>query len=153
MLVLAPRHPLASGRPTRRQLVAVPWLLGPSATDHGGATAQLLRRFQVPEVQQRIFQSHAAALAEARDGHGIGIAPEFGIREALTTGRLRPVSAAGATAQAMWEATTLPADQAPPVATELARFVTTPRAIQSMLSGAGANVGRFRPRVHVTLWS
>ena len=36
---------------------------------------------------------------------------------------------------------------------ELMRFVTTPRATQAMLRGSGVNVGRFRPSVHVTLWS
>ena len=50
-------------------------MVGPSATEEGGATTQLLRRFGVPEGQQRIFQSHAAALAEARDGNGVGIVP------------------------------------------------------------------------------
>ena len=38
-------------------------------------------------------------------------------------------------------------------AAELARFVTTPRATQAMLRGSGVNVGRFRPSIHVTLWS
>jgi hypothetical protein len=36
---------------------------------------------------------------------------------------------------------------------ELIRFVSTPRAIQAMLTGSGSNIARFRPRVHVTLWS
>ena len=42
---------------------------------------------------------------------------------------------------------------APPVAAELARFVTTPRATQAMLRGPGVTAGRFRPSIHVTLWS
>ena len=41
----------------------------------------------------------------------------------------------------------------PPAAAELLRFVTTPRATQAMVRGAGVHVGRFRPAVHVTLWS
>ena len=151
--VVTPQHPLAGRRVSAGELLRVPWLLGPSITEPGGATAELLRRFGVPEDQQRIFQSHAAALAEAGEGNGVGIAPEFRVREALVAGRLDRISAPGAAAQATWEAATLPATQAPPVAIELARFVTTPRAIQAMLSGTGTNVGRFRPRVHVTLWS
>lgn len=153
VLVVHPNHALAKKRVTARQLGWAPWLVGPSATEPGGATATLLRRFCVPEEQQRIFQSHAAALAEVADGNGVGIAPEFRVREALATGRLCRISAPGADAQATWTATTLTPSQASPVATELARFVTTPRAIQAMLSGTGSNVGRFRPRVHVTLWS
>lgn len=151
--VVSPRHPLATRRATAAELRSVPWLLGPSVVETTGATAELLRRFDVPEDQQRIFQSHAAAVAEASDGSGVGLVPEFRVREAVTEGRLARVSAPGAAAQSTWVATTLPGGQAMPVATELARFVSTPRAIQAMLSGTGANVGRFRPRVHVTLWS
>ncbi len=153
ILVVGPRHPLASERTSRSQLASSPWLLGPSATEPTGATAELLRRFAVPEVNQRIFQSHAAALAETAEGRGIGVVPEFRVRDALAAGRLQRLSAPGAAAQSTWAATTLPSLQAPPVATELARFATTPRAIQAMLSGTGSNIGRFRPRVHVTLWS
>ena len=36
---------------------------------------------------------------------------------------------------------------------EGARFVTTPRAMQAMLAGSGSRIGRFKPRVHITLWS
>jgi hypothetical protein len=36
---------------------------------------------------------------------------------------------------------------------ELLRFITTPRATQAMVRGAGVKVGRFKPAVHVTLWS
>ena len=35
----------------------------------------------------------------------------------------------------------------------MTRFVTTPRAIQSMLRGRAVAHGRFHPAVHVTLWS
>jgi hypothetical protein len=48
---------------------------------------------------------------------------------------------------------TLTDQSAPPITTELARFVTTPRATQAMLRGAGVTAGRFKPSIHVTLWS
>ena len=153
ILVTSSKHPLANRRAKKQALAGQPWLLGPSAAEKNGATAQLLQRFGVPEENQRIFQSHAAALAETREGNGIGVVPEFRVRDALTKGDLHRVSAPGAAASAVWQATTLPPNQAPPVAAELARFVTTPRAIQAMLTGSGANIGRFKPRVHVTLWS
>lgn len=153
LLVVAPGHPLGGRRVSGGQLQAVPWLLGPSAAEAGGATNELLRRFNVPEANQRIFQSHAAALAEARDGRGVGIVPEFRAREALRDGHLLRVATAGADAQSTWAATTLTGEQASSVATELVRFAATPRAIQAMLNGSGSNVARFRPRVHVTLWS
>jgi hypothetical protein len=39
------------------------------------------------------------------------------------------------------------------LAAELLRFITTPRATQAMVRGAGVHVGGFRPAVYVTLWS
>ena len=47
----------------------------------------------------------------------------------------------------------LPATHQTPAAAELLRFITTPRATQAMVRGAGVHLGRFRPAVHVTLWS
>jgi hypothetical protein len=52
-----------------------------------------------------------------------------------------------------WATWSLAADQQISAANELMRFVGTPRATQAMLRGEGAGVGRFRPAVHVTLWS
>jgi DNA-binding transcriptional LysR family regulator len=153
ILVVAGTHPMAGGRANKSKMAGQPWLLGPAAAEPNGATRQLLKRFGVPEEHQRIFQSHAAALAETSDGNGIGVVPEFRVRESVEQGKLHQLSTAGGTAAAIWQATTLSYSQTPPVADELARFVTTPRAIQAMLNGSGANIGRFRPRVHVTLWS
>ena len=52
-----------------------------------------------------------------------------------------------------WSILTLADHSAPAAAAELRRFVTTPRATQAMLRGSGVSVGRFRPSIHVTLWS
>jgi LysR family transcriptional regulator, low CO2-responsive transcriptional regulator len=46
----------------------------------------------------------------------------------------------------------LPAHSVLPAASELLRFITTPRATQAMLRGSGVTIGHFRPSVHVTLW-
>ena len=43
--------------------------------------------------------------------------------------------------------------QQPSASAELIRFVATPRATQAMVRGEAAGAGRFRPAVHVTLWS
>jgi hypothetical protein len=56
-------------------------------------------------------------------------------------------------ARGSWSLLAFDGREAPPVAAELRRFVTTPRAIQAMLRGAGVTAGRFRPAIHVTLWS
>lgn len=153
LLVVGHRHDLAGRRCSAEQLMAHPWLLGPSAIEAHGATAALLRRFRIPEDQQRIFQSHAAALTEVEAGAGVGLVPKFRVQQALDDQRLHLVSTAGAAATGLWAASTLPALQCPAVASELLRFMTTPRATQAMLNGSGANIGRFRPSVHVTLWS
>jgi len=153
LAVVGPRHRLAGRRCKPAQASSEPWLLGPSAIEPHGATGALLRRFRIPEDQQRIFQSHAAALAEVEAGAGVGLVPKFRVKAALDDGRLHELSTAGAAASGLWSASTLPALQSPAVASELLRFITTPRATQAMLTGSGANIGHFRPSVHVTLWS
>ena len=45
------------------------------------------------------------------------------------------------------------AGRRPPAAEEMTRFITTPRATQAMLRGRAVAHGRFKPAVHVTLWS
>lgn len=52
-----------------------------------------------------------------------------------------------------WATFALRHDAPSQLTNELIRFVSTPRAIQAMLTGSGSNVARFKPRVHVTLWS
>jgi hypothetical protein len=107
----------------------------------------------VPEEHVRIFQSHAAALEEAKRGKGLALALSFAVSQDLANGDLKRVSAATLQAPGGWSILTLGDNQAPPAAAELARFVTTPRATQAMLRGTGVTVGRFRPSIHVTLWS
>jgi len=154
VLVVGGRYDLArSTRVSPAALAAKPWLLGPSAIEERGATAALLRRFAVPEDNQRIFQSHAAAIAAIEAGGGVGVVPLFRVQGAIADGRLQRVSTVGDSASGVWAASTLQAMQAPPVASELLRFMTTPRATQAMLTGSGANIGHFKPSVHVTLWS
>lgn len=153
VVVVAAGHPLANLRCHPQTLAKQPWLLGPSAADPNEQTATLLSRFAVPPENQRIFQSHAAAMAETLDGRGVGAMPEFRAQSALQAGRLCRVSTVGGAIAGIWTATRLAPTGTPAVADELIRFITTPRAIQAMLTGSGANVGRFRPSVHVTLWS
>jgi len=153
VLVAAAKHPLTSGRCDAASLRRQTWFLGPSAVEQQGATARLLERFAVPEENQRIFQSHSAAINEVQAGNGIAVLPDFRAAAFISKGSLERVSAQGDAAPGVWSATSLVPAQAPPVAAELMRFITTPRAIQAMLSGSGANIGHFQPRVHVTLWN
>ena len=129
------------------------WLLGPSAIDPASGTARLLRRHAVPEHNQRIFQNFTAALTEARAGGGIALCAGHTVAAELADGRLVRLQAPGTVVDGTWSTFSLPGGEANQVTNELVRFVSTPRAIQAMLTGSGANIARFRPRVHVTLWS
>ena len=75
------------------------------------------------------------------------------MRGAVSAGRLVAVEGPGMRAHDRWAAFTLPVHSQLPATAELLRFITTPRATQAMVRGAGVDVGRFRPSVHVTLWS
>ncbi|MBX6748637.1 MAG: LysR family transcriptional regulator [Micromonosporaceae bacterium] len=151
--VAAPDHPMTRVTPTTAELREQTWLLGPSAAYATGVVPELLRRIGVPEERQRIFQSQAAATAEAKRGKGIALVVAFAVAPDLASGDLKRVPAPSLQAQGTWSILTLSPPQAPPAAVELARFVTTPRATQAMLRGSGVTLGRFKPAIHVTLWS
>lgn len=152
VLVAGAGHVMAGARPRPGQLQEQDWLLGPSAAE-SGLVAAMVHTMAVPDHRQRIFQSHAAALEEAKRGNGVALALAFAVADDLSAGRLIRVGGRGTQAEGSWSAMTLGVGSVAPAATELMRFITTPRATQAMLSGSGANIGHFKPSVHVTLWS
>lgn len=113
----------------------------------------MLRRLAVPDERQQIFQSHAAALGEAKRGKGVSPALAFTVAPDVRQGHLAQVAGPNATMEAVWHSQVLATPDAMSAADELSRFSSTPRAIQAMMRGAGVSVGHFRPSVHVTLWS
>ncbi len=135
------------------QLREQTWLLGPSGAAGAGLVPGLLHRVKVPEENQRIFQSHAAALEEAKHGKGITPAVAFAVAQDIANGDLVRIAGASVHADGVWSTSCLSDRGAPAAAAELIRFVTTPRATQAMIRGSGVTVGRFRPSIHVTLWS
>ncbi|MGW3109755.1 LysR family transcriptional regulator [Streptomyces sp. NPDC001100] len=152
--VVGPDHPLATaGSAGAAELRGQTWLLGPSAVGRTGMVPSVLRRLGIPEHNQRIFQSHAASVDEAKRGKGVALAVAFAVTKDLAEGDLRQLAGPQLPARGSWNLLTLPDREAPPAAAELRRFVTTPRATQAMLRGAGVTAGRFRPAIHVTLWS
>lgn len=154
VVVAAPEHPVATGTLGLDELADQAWHLGPGVAEPAGETAKMVHRLGVPERRQRIYQSDAAAQAETRRGTGLSIALAFTVREDLREGRLVRVDAPELTARGSWATWALAGDeQRRSAAAELVRFVGTPRATQAMLRGEGAELGRFRPAVHVTLWS
>lgn len=151
--VAAPRSPLAVGIPAPALLRQQQWLLGPSAGSVAGESATMLRALGIPESQQRIFQSDAAALEEVKRAGGVTLAIGFAVAKDLAAGRLAHVKGPGLDRSGEWCAATLAPSARQPAVSELIRFITTPRCTQAMIRGSGVGVTRFRPKVHVTLWS
>ncbi len=151
--VCGTKHPL-SGQPANRAEVSKErWRLGPSAADDAGVAPALIRKLGVPEQNMRIYQSHAAAMAEVRRGRGLGLALGFRVADEIAAGRLHRVSGPGLSGHGTWEAFSLGSDRISPAARELRNFITTPRASKAMIAGSGVGISHFRPSVHITLWS
>jgi DNA-binding transcriptional LysR family regulator len=145
--------PLATGTPTPAMLREQHWMLGPSAGGIDGEIASVLQALAIPEGNQRIFQSDAAALEEVQRVGGVSLAVGFAVGKDLSAGRLVHVKGPGLQLSGEWCASTLPVSARQPAVTELLNFITTPRCTQAMIRGTGVGVTRFRPKVHVTLWS
>jgi DNA-binding transcriptional LysR family regulator len=150
---VGPNSPLAVGVPTPALLRQQQWMLGPSAGSVGGEIATMLRDLAIPESQQRIFQSDAAALEEVQRVGGVTLTIGFAVSKDLAAGRLTHLTGPGLDRSGQWCAATLAPSARQPAVSELVRFITTPRCIQAMIRGSGVGVTRFRPKVHVTLWS
>ena len=127
------------------------WMLGPSGGSVDGEIAPLLRTLAIPESRQRIFQSDAAALEEVRRVGGVTLIVGFAVAKDLAAGRLVHVRGPGLSGE--WCASTLLPAARQPTVSELVSFITTPRCTQAMIRGSGVGATRFRPKVHVTLWS
>jgi DNA-binding transcriptional LysR family regulator len=151
--VVAPNSPLAVSIPTLALLRQQQWMLGPSAGSVDGEIAKMLCDLAIPESQQRIFQSDAAALEEVQRVGGVALTIGFAVAKDLAAGRLAHVTAPGLDRSGEWCAATLAPSVRQPAVSELVRFITTPRCTQAMIRGSGVGVTRFRPKVHVTLWS
>jgi DNA-binding transcriptional LysR family regulator len=151
--VVAPNSPLAVGIPAPALLRQQQWMLGPSAGSMDGEIATMLRALAIPESHQRIFQSDAAALEEVQRVGGVTLTIGFAVAKDLAGGRLTHVTGPGLDRSGEWCAATLAPSARQPAVSELVRFITTPRCIQAMIRGSGVGVTRFRPKVHVTLWS
>ena len=151
--VAAPDSPLVTNVPTPALLREQHWMLGPSAGSVDGEIAAMLRALAISESRQRIFQSDAAALEEVQRVGGVTLTIGFAVSKDLAAGRLTHIKGPGLQASGEWYASTLTPTARQPAVSELLRFITTPRCTQAMIRGTGVGVTRFRPKVHVTLWS
>jgi DNA-binding transcriptional LysR family regulator len=151
-VVTGPEHPFSQEHVTAKQLTEAIWLLGPTAIGASCEVQEMLERLAVPEENQRIFQSEAAALDEAKRSNGLSLAVMFAAKSDVAAGRIVPVAGLTTKLRVTWAARCLPADRLSPVA-QLLQFLSTPVAIQGMLRGSGVPIKRFTPSVYVTLWS
>ena len=151
--VIGPTQSLAHTSPGIAELRRQTWLLGPSGAGSVGLVPRVIRRIGIPDANQQIFQSQSAAVEQAKRGRGVCLALAWAVTADLAAGDLLRIPGPTVRAEGSWSIGTLAGDAAPPAAAELVRFIITPRAIQAMLRGSGAAVGRFRPSIHVTLWS
>lgn len=155
VVVAGPGHPLAGhDQVDPRRLREQMWFLGPSAMSEVGAVRRTLRRIGVPEKRQRIFQSHAAAIEETKgSNNGVTVALSFTVNRDISQGNLARIGGRSLQFGDGWHIFALKSGGPGDVVDEFRRFARTPRAAQAMLRGPGVQVGRFRPAVHVTLWS
>jgi DNA-binding transcriptional LysR family regulator len=126
------------------------WLVGPSGAD----VSAFLARHRMAPPDAHAYSSDAAALAAVEAGHGIALAVAHTVVDQLRRGDLARLDVRGTPVHGLWHATCLAPDRRTAAAWALMRFVTTPEAVQAMLTGGtGVPAGRFRAATYVTLWS
>ncbi|HLU72409.1 MAG TPA: LysR substrate-binding domain-containing protein, partial [Nonomuraea sp.] len=130
------------------------WLVGPSGTDPAGASGRLLRLLRVPESHVRVFANQTAAWKAAAEGAGIAPATAHLVAGAIRRGELVMVETAATPMAVSWYATVLEPGARSAAADAFLDFLTTPSATQVMRSpDSGIPRARFRPPVHVSIWS
>lgn len=155
VVVAAPRHPLARARSVApATLAGETWLVGPSGAEPSTATGAFLARERIAPREVLAFPSFANARAQAASGRGVMLAIAHTVLDELERGALVALDVRDTPIRQLWFASMLAPDRRTPAAWALRRFVTTPEATQAMLARAGGvPAERFRPPVHVTIWS
>ena len=130
------------------------WLVDPSGTDPGSATARLLARLGIPDSNIGVLPSQTAAWAAAADGTGVAPAIEHLASHQLRRGELSLIDLPGFPVEESWYVTMLERERRSTAASAMRRFLGTPEAMQLMRSPAtGVPPSRFKPPVYVTIWS
>jgi DNA-binding transcriptional LysR family regulator len=155
VVVAAPRHPLARARRIAPgTLAGETWLVGPSGADPSTGTGAFLARERVAPREVLAFPSFANARAQAAAGRGVMLAIAHTVLDEVERGALVALDVRDTPIRSLWFASMLAPDRRTPAAWALRRFVTTAEATQAMLARTGGvPAERFRPPVHVTIWS
>jgi LysR family transcriptional regulator, low CO2-responsive transcriptional regulator len=152
LVVVAPRgHRLAGAADVPPgALSGERWLVGSSTVEVRG----FLQRHRVAAPDVRAYGSEAAALAAVEAGHGVALVVAHTVTDPLRRGDIVRLDVRGTPMQGLWHAIALAPDRRTAAAWALMRFVTTPEAVQAVLTGgAGVPAGRFRAATYVTIWS
>lgn len=155
-IVVAPSgHPLAGARAIDPdELRHERWIVGPGGADPYTPLSALARSLGIPLEQVREQPSHAGAISAIAMGGGIGPAISHVVAEQLRTGALVHLDVAGTPFESFWRLNSLDGDRRVDAASLLRRFIVQPEATRAIMSrSTGTTAERFRPTVHVTIWS
>jgi DNA-binding transcriptional LysR family regulator len=155
VVVAAAAHPLARERDvTLARLVREPWLLGPAGLDQSTLAGAFLTRLGVTAGSVSAFPSGAAALEAVGESQGLSIAFAHVVGDLVRRRTLAVLAVGDARLDGYLYASALAGERRSPTASALCRFVTTAEAVQSVLTRSSKlPMARFKPAVHVTLWS
>jgi molybdate transport repressor ModE-like protein len=155
IVVAGPSHPLSGHAGVDPLLLRNhPWLVGPGGADPATPLAAAARALGIPLEQIREEPSHAGAAMAIEMGAGIGPALAHTVSGELRRGALVRLDVPGTPFESFWQLSLLSRGRPDDAAAVLGRFIVQPEAIRAILNrSAGERVERFRPAVHVTIWS
>jgi len=155
VVVAAPTHPLARRQSVGpRDVAGQVWLVDPGATDPAGVAFGVLRRLGVSDARIEVFPSQAATHLAAEEGRGVALTLAHVVAAEVERGALSVLKVAGFPLEVLWFATMLRSDRRSPVVASFRHFLSKPAATHAMHTvSTGRPLGRFRPPVHVTIWS
>ena len=149
LVAVGPPDPRPPGEPASWR-----WTVGPSGADPDSDVTRLLRRLRVPDERIQVYPNETSAWSAAAGGAGVSVAVEHLVAPLLRRRELAVLPTSVTPLPVCWHVTT-PARQRCSAATASLRyFLGTPAAMQLMRSpDSGVPPSRFRPPVHVTIWS
>ena len=155
VFLATPLHPLATSTQIKPgALTQQTWCVDAAAVDPMGEVAQVLTRLRVPPDHVKVFSSPSSALAAAGQGIGIAAAVEYLAQPSITNNSLVVLPVIDTPIQLLWHVSSLPRARVSPMVAKFRRFLGTPDAMHAMRRVDGSvPATRFRPPVHVTIWS
>ena len=155
VVVVPAGHPLSGQRDVpQSRLARESWVLGPAGLDDASLSSTFLMRLGVSAAAVSAFPSGAAALEAVGHGQGLSVAFSHVIGDLVRRGTLSVVDVHDASLDGYLFASSLGHERRSPTASALCRFMATPEAIESVMTRSSKlPMARFRPSVHVTLWS